>query len=300
MALGSRIKHLAATTKMDNAEIAAALRCSERSVRRYAGEWKTRVKTTTVSYVEPTESVRKAIVLYDTHIPYANYEAYQLAVAYAKQWEPDDLILGGDFADFKTISPWKDAPTRRGFSEEVDDVRSALTLLRGDFPDTRIIYLEGNHEARLSRFLYIKAPELYGLPSLAIPKLFGLDELGIDYVSNIEKLTAGENPFQLGKLFVLHGHEIKLSADGVNLARTMYLKAHANVLFGHHHQSQQFTFKKLDGKHEGSWMVGCLCQLSETYQPMNNWIHGFATVKYSLIDGYFKVRNKIILDNRIV
>jgi hypothetical protein len=141
---------------------------------------------------------------------------------------------------------------------------------------------------------------LYGLPSLTVPKLLELDQLGIEYLSNIERLTHGEQPFKLGKLFVLHGHEIKMSLEGVNLARTMYLKSHNNVVFGHHHQSQQFTFKKLDGKHEGSWMVGCLCQLSEPYQPMNNWIHGFATVRFNPSTGYFKVRNKIILDGQVL
>jgi hypothetical protein len=91
-----------------------------------------------------------------------------------------------------------------------------------------------------------------------------------------------------------------VSWDGVNIARTMYLKSHANIIFGHNHQSQQFIFKKLNGKHESSTMVGALCQLSEPYQPVNNWTHGFCTVKYNPVTGSFKIRNKIILDGQVM
>lgn len=299
MGLEKEIRHLATTTKLDNAEIANTLGCSERSVRRYAGEWKWRVKDSRVSH-ELQGGERKAFLLYDPHIPYQNVDAYNIAIRYAKEWEPDDIIIGGDFADFKDISFWKDAPNRSRFSDEIARVRVYLGLLRSNFPTCRIIYIEGNHEQRLSRYLFSKAPELYGLPGLTVPKLLELDRHGIEYISNIERLTSGARPFQLGKLFVLHGHEIKVSWDGVNLARTMYLKSHNNVIFGHHHQSQHYTFKKLDGKHEGSWMVGGLCQLSEPYQPMNNWIHGFATIRYNPVTGYFKVRNKIILDGQVL
>lgn len=293
------IKHLAETTKMTNAEIAHALNCSERSVRRHAGEWKSRMLHRR-SPQEIAGGERKAFLLFDPHIPYHNSAAYGLAIDYAMAWEPDDVIIGGDFADFKDISFWKDAPGRARFPDEINMVRGALKSLRLAFPIQRIVYLEGNHEARMARYLFSKAPELYGLPALTIPKLLDLDELDIQYLSNIDLLTAGQQTFKLGKLHVLHGHEVKMGWDGVNLARTMYLKCHNNVLFGHHHQSQQFTFKKLDGKHEGSWMVGGLCQLSESYMAMNNWVHGFATVKFNPTTGYFKVRNKIILDGQVL
>jgi predicted phosphodiesterase len=299
MILKDKIEHLSKSTNMNNAEIAEELRCSERSVRRYAGEWKSRVMRRRSTHSIQGEE-RKAFVMYDPHIPYHNEHAYSVALDYAVDFEPDDIIIGGDFADFKHVSFWKDAPGRANFTDEINVVRGYLMNLRTLFPTQRVIYLEGNHEARLARYLYTKAPELYGLPELTVPTLLKLADLNIEYVSNISLLTHGQSPFKLGKLFVLHGHEVKMSWDGINLARTMYLRTHQNVLFGHHHQAQQFTFKKLDGKHDGSWMVGGLCQLSESYQPMNNWIHGFATVKYNPVTGYFKVRNKIIIDGQVL
>jgi predicted phosphodiesterase len=294
-----KIKHLSDHTKLDNAEIASRLKCSERSVRRYAGEWKKRV----VERFSPKDfsgGERKAILFYDIHQPYHNRAVYDIAMGYAKAWEPDEIYIGGDFVDFKDISTWKDDPLRMPFKDEVAFVKNNLHSMRETFPDAKIIYIEGNHENRLSRYMWSKAPEFCGLPELAFEKLMDLESIGIQYYSNVDRLNMNFPPVRIGKLYVLHGHEIMLGSGTVNLARTMYLKTHVNVIFGHHHQSQNYIFKKLDGTYEGSWAVGCLCNLSEQYQPMNNWINGFCTIKYNPQTGYFKVRNKLIIDGQIL
>jgi hypothetical protein len=294
-----KVEHIAKTTKMDNAQIAKILGCSERSVRRYAGEWKNRVvKQLTPNQLSGGE--RKAILFYDVHQPYHNKAIYDIAIGYAKNWNPDEIYIGGDFVDFKDISTWKDDPLRMPFKDEVSLVKDNLLSIRESFPDARITYIEGNHENRLARYMWAKAPEFCGLPELAFERLMGLENIGISYVSNVDRLNLGLRPVKIGKLYILHGHEIMLGSGTVNLARTMYLKTHVNVIFGHHHQSQNYVFKKLDGSYEGSWCVGCLCNLSERFQPMNNWINGFCTVKYNPSTGYFKVRNKLIIDGQIL
>ena len=612
--ISDKIKYLAKSTKMDNREIADKIGCSQRSVRRYAGEWKDRVRKKYTAHDFLGEE-RKAVLLYDPHLPYHNCSVYELALRYCQKWKPDDVIIGGDYVDFKDVSTWKNDPRRMTFKEEVDLCRQGLVELREFFPVQKIIYLEGNHEClddvseiltkdgwkkysdittddfvytlnkdnkgewqsvqavhtywhdgyllhhqsntmdlvctpehriiyrsndssvlkehlakdmvdsfdavvasvpmektevrfstselqlsawictdshftsdnkrvilyqrlsnshkiknildslqinykykvrereiteicgkilktipepgveftlsrydvdylgvfsnkelpywvnklsenqweiflqvlidadgtiptkavdslvfygkkqmcesvqnacvmlgyratiteyrpnqyrvnivkttkarqiwdpkkvkytgivwcvttknenffmrrngkchftgncRLARYLWTKAPELCRFPEMAIEQLLQLEPLGIEYVSNVERMNQGAKPLQLGKLYVLHGHEVNLSSGVVNLARTMYLKTHVNVIFGHHHQSQHFIFKKMDNTHEGAWMVGSLCQLSENYMPMNNWVHGMATLKYNPVTGYFKVRNKLIIDGQIL
>ena len=284
---------------MDNRQIATKLECSERSVRRYAGDWSKRVRGK-FSMQELDGGERKAFLLYDAHIPYHNRKAYEIAIDYARQWEPDEIGIVGDFVDFKDISYWKNDPRRAPFVDEVAVVKEQLNNLRATFPTTKIFYIEGNHEDRLARYMWSKAPELCGLPELTIPRLLDLEPFGIEYISNIQRMNSGLTPFKLGKLYILHGHEVNLSMGVVNLARTMYLKTHVNVIFGHHHQSQHFIFKKLDNTHEGTWMVGGLCKLSESYMPMNNWVHGFCTLKYNPISGYFKVRNKMIINGQVL
>lgn len=299
MTLKLKVEHLAKSTKLDNAQIAKSLKCSERSVRRYAGEWKKRVvKSHTFKGFSGGE--RKAMVLYDIHQPYHNEAVLSIAMEYAKDWQPHDIVLAGDFVDFKDISSWKNDPIRMSFKDEVAADKFGLTQIKNTFPDARLVLIEGNHENRLARYMWGKTPEFCGIPELAVEKLLGLEDLQIEYVSNVDRLNNNLPPFRLGKLYVLHGHEINMGMGTVNLARTMYLKTHVNTVFGHHHQSQSYIFKKLDGSYEGSWAVGCLCNLSENYQAMNNWINGFCTVKYNPSTGYFKVRNKLIIDNQVL
>jgi predicted phosphodiesterase len=292
--LKDRILFMIKETKMTNKEIAAALGCSERSVRRYAGRWSDRMQGNRVMQ-DMNGTERKAFLLFDPHIPYHNQQALDIALTYAREWDPDELILAGDFVDFKDVSHWKQDPDRMDFKDEIDLVRMFLTHIRSTFPHKKIVYIEGNHEHRLTRYLWTKAPELCRLPELAVDSLLDLSKLDIEYVSNVARMNSGLEPYQLGKLYVLHGHEVYMTGNVVNMARNMYLKTHVNTIFGHHHQSQQHIFKKLDNTHEGSWMVGCTCKLSESYMPMNNWIGGFATVKYFTNTGLFKVRNKIII-----
>jgi predicted phosphodiesterase len=294
--LEEKIKYIARTTKLDNKQIAEVVGCSERSVRRYAGEWKTRVQPRMVPTI--TERDTKAVCLYDAHVPYQDVKTYDICMGYIKNWAPDEIYLAGDFMDFKDVSYWKNDPRRMPFVDEIRLGKEYLQNLRMNFPTQKIVYLEGNHEDRLARYMWTKAPELCGIPELSVPRLLELDSFGIEYVSNVARMNMGVPPLRLGKLYLLHGHEVDLSSGVVNLARTMYFKTHTNVLFGHHHQSQHYIFKKLDNTYEGSWMTGCLCKLSENYKPQNNWIHGFATIKYN--QQYFKIRNKIIIDGQIL
>lgn len=298
MNLRTVIKQMA-TTHLTNKEIAAFAGCSERSARRYAGPWKDRVLSKRVPH-DLTGADRKALLLCDTHIPYHNENALNTALEYGKNWEPDEIIIAGDWVDFKDVSSWKNDPNRLSFKQEVDSVKRSLSNLRSYFPNQKIVFIEGNHEFRLTRYLWSKAPELSELPELIPSSLLSLNDFGIEYVSNVSRMVAGIEPYSIGKLYILHGHEVPMAWGAINLARTMYLKTHVNTIFGHFHQSQHYIFKKLDNTHEGSWMVGCLCKLAENYSPANNWINGFATIKYSTLTGMFKVRNKLIINNQVL
>lgn len=294
MDLKEKIVHLAKNTKMDNREIAAELSCARRTVRKHAGPWRDRIKKRVGESAD-----KKAFVIYDAHIPYQSTTAFSVAQEECTKYDPDVIIIGGDFVDFRDISFWKNAERRLPFHEELAIAREYIQVFRNNFPDKEIIFLEGNHEARLERYVISKAPELYGLDGLGVADILRLDDLDIHYISNVKIMNEGFAPFSLGKLYILHGHEVRMSWTGVNLARTMYLKTFVNVMFGHHHQSQHYIFKKLDNTHEGAWLVGGLCKLHEIYQPQNNWINGFATVDFNQDTGFFKVDNRIIIGGKV-
>jgi predicted phosphodiesterase len=245
------------------------------------------------------QSFQRTALLYDPHHPYGSKHEYHLALDYLKRLKPkvNQIILGGDFADFYKISFWKDDPERMPFKKEVEIVKQELKDLRSQFYRIPIIYLEGNHEQRLYRYVRDKAPEL--LYRNNVTDVLDLKARNIQYYSNIAAMCAGNLPLRLGKLFVLHGHEKKVSMNAINLARLFYNKCRVNVIAGHHHKTDFALHKKLDGSHEGSWTVGTLGKLTEDYQPINEWNHGLAFVDV-FDNNDFEVHNKIILNGRII
>jgi len=243
--------------------------------------------------------MKRTALLYDVHAPYQDNDAYYLALDYLKKLKPkvDRIVLAGDFVDFYKISFWKSDPERLAFKTEVAIAQTMLKELRQMFYRVPIDYLEGNHEQRLFRYINEKAPDL--LYRNRIEDVLSLRQRNIQYISNIDTICSGKPAYKLGRLFVLHGHEKKVSFGAINLARLFYTKCRTNIIAGHHHKSDYTLVRKLDGRHEGAWTVGTLGQLAEPYSPINDWNHGFAFV--DVFDGgMFEVHNKIILEGRII
>jgi predicted phosphodiesterase len=243
--------------------------------------------------------MKRVGLLFDVHAPYHNEEAYEIALNYLSKLNPkmDELILGGDFMDFHKISFWKDDPYRMSFEDEIDKGRGMLQNIKKRFPRIPVTYLEGNHEARLWRYVVDKCPDLKRWTT--VEKILDLNVRQIKYVSNIERMCHGLEPYKLGQLYVLHGHEKKVSFGAINLAKLLYSKAKCNVIFGHHHRPDKTLVKRLNGHYETSVAVGTLGQLAEPYQPINEWCHGFAYVDVH-DNGFFEIHNKIIIEGKVL
>lgn len=241
-----------------------------------------------------SEPWKRALVLADLHIPYHSESAVTAILKWAESQTFDQLILLGDFVDFYKVSHWIQDPNRMRFVDEIVEAKRILSLFRACFH--KIVYIEGNHEERLKKYIWQKSPELYGLESLAVPKLLELGE--IEYISTTERLAKQQLPYSLGNLFLLHGHEIKFSWGAVNIARSYYLKLNRSILFGHCHQAQRYQ-KRVLGGYDYSYAVGCLCDLYASFLPINNWNHGFAVVKYKN-SGHFQVEEKFFQNGEIV
>lgn len=239
----------------------------------------------------------RAGLLYDPHCPYHDKQAFTIALDHLMQKKLDLLVLGGDFVDFYKISYFKSDPNRMGFEDEVKECRKILIDIRKRFPKIPIHYIEGNHEVRLHAHVRDNAPEL--LWNNKIENMLHLGARNIDYFSNIGLMCQGQEPYKLGKLYVLHGHEKKVSFGAVNLARLFYLKCKVNVVAGHHHRPDKYLVRPLNGRHEAAFTVGTLGQLSEAFQPINDWTHGFAYVDV-LKNGYFNFHNRIIIGGQVV
>lgn len=106
----------------------------------------------------------KTLFIPDCHIPFEDKKAYDLMTTIGLVYDPHYIVILGDFADYYSVNSHGKHPLlNHPLIKEIDAVNKRLDELDEFFPDTKKIYIEGNHEFRLERYLYSKAPELFGL-----------------------------------------------------------------------------------------------------------------------------------------
>lgn len=219
----------------------------------------------------------------DIHYPFEDPAAYALFVEVAADVQPDILVLLGDIMDCYAVSAHdKDADraTPSAFKEELIYAKTKLAELRERLPNARIIYKEGNHETRLSRYIRKNASALSTLGCVTIPELLGLSELKIEWIGNDERL-------RIGRLWHIHGNEI--GGSGLSPARAKYQKMQCNFIFGHLHQRDKFRPRAYDGQQHGAYANPCLCILKAEYlHHASNWSNGFTLIDHD-VDRTFQV-----------
>src|SRR4051794_20389338 len=104
-----------------------------------------------------TNALESVFIFPDLHCPFEDRRATELAFHAMNAVEPDIVVVIGDWVDCFAVSHWSKDPRRAfGLEEELN--------LAGEYLDripasARRIYIAGNHEDRLQRYLQDKAPE---------------------------------------------------------------------------------------------------------------------------------------------
>lgn len=131
----------------------------------------------------------------DAHHPFVDKRAWALMLKAAKDLKPKHIVVIGDFLDCYAVSSHSKDPARAGrLREEVDAGLVALAQLDA-LGATNKIFIGGNHEDRLERYLQDKAPELFDFVS--IPGILELKARGWKYVPY-------KSDERLGKLWLTH------------------------------------------------------------------------------------------------
>jgi predicted phosphodiesterase len=230
------------------------------------------------------------LFLSDIHLPYHNIKALTLAIKYGKDQNVNTIYLNGDIIDFHKASFHEQDPSKRDLAYELEQCRQFLQLLRREFPKANIFFKEGNHEMRWERFLRVKAPVVLGIEEFKLNILLRLEEYKVHWIPNSQLVIAG-------KLHIIHGNEYK-GGGGINVARTLWLRAGASVIAGDKHKTQSGLKTNIDKSVTGTWSVGCLCELNPDYLPFNEWNLGFAHITIEN-NGTFTVNNKQIINGRV-
>lgn len=233
----------------------------------------------------------RILLLTDIHLPYHDEKALDTALTWGKGKNPNAIILNGDTIDMYQASRYIKDRRLRDLAGELEMTREFLKQLKEEF-DCPIYFKIGNHEARWENYLKSVAPELLGIADFELKNVLRFGELGVMEIKSTQII-------KVGKLNVMHGHEFGHSVfSPVNAARGLYMRAKANSMIGHHHQTSEHSEKDLNGDVVTTWSVGTLAGLSPEYMPFNKWNHGFAWIDLNR-DETFEVRNMRIINGKI-
>lgn len=106
--------------------------------------------------------IERVLFFSDPHIPYEDKRAWNLLLKVAKGFGPHIIAMLGDFLDMGSVSRHlKDPRKYVSVVEEFKQGNKALDQLDA-LKAKRKIYIAGNHEDRLARYLQERAPELLG------------------------------------------------------------------------------------------------------------------------------------------
>ena len=194
--------------------------------------------------------MKKVLIVPDTHAPYEDKKAWALMIRAAKVFKPDSVVLLGDFADFYSVSSHSKDPNRANQMDK--EVAHTIKLLKElkTLKAKEYVFIAGNHENRLERYLQDSAPELHNL--ISIPKLLQLKELGFHYVPY-------KQFYKIGKLHLTH--------DVDNAGRYAFFKAldvfQRNIVCGHTHRIGYAVEGNAEGKKHVTATFGWLGDINE-------------------------------------
>jgi predicted MPP superfamily phosphohydrolase len=224
----------------------------------------------------------REVYISDVHVPEHDPHAWKLALRVVSKVDPDLVYIGGDFGEFESVSSYrKDPLAKHRFQLELDAVFAELEAVRRAAPDARIVFLDGNHEDRITRYLEKDHTEaLASLRVLNNAQLLRLPELCMEHKSygNVERI---------GKLYHIHGDQV--AAGSVNVARNIALRLQRSVLCGHYHTAGQHFVSQLEGDTHCVTVNSCLRTLNPGYTFNPQWTQGLTIVEYSR-SGYFHVQ----------
>lgn len=187
----------------------------------------------------------------------------------AKQFRPHTVVVMGDLADFYAVSNHDKRPDRMPFHEEVSSCNGALDQL-DNLGAQKKIYLMGNHEDRLQRYLTTKAPELYR--HVSVDRLLGIRKRGWQLVEFLDFT-------KVGKLYLSHCEDArKCGRDAFRQGR---IRFGGNFAMGHTHNLAVDYEGSADGvPHVGAvfgWL-GSVDKIDYTSRSQaRKWTHGFGT-----------------------
>jgi hypothetical protein len=235
--------------------------------------------STGVSAIKEQSSVQKYLIIPDTHRPYHDKKAWALMLQAGRILKPHGIISLGDLADNYSVSSHDKNPNRtRHLEVEVADVNQGFDDL-DSLGAKEKVFIAGNHEDRLERYLMVKAPELFNI--VKIQELFKLKERGWTYVPY-------KQHYKLAHVYFTHD----TGRSGRYTAYQSQQDVGTNTVVGHAHRLSWFVEGTAEGKPHLGTCLGWLGDVEKVdymhkVRALRDWALGFGA-------GYLDVKTQIM------
>lgn len=277
---------------------------------------------------QPEKRIKKALVINDTHNGFMKkmYSNETLTLHDRKVWDIilqvasneifDTVVFNGDmldltdFSDHFIVSPEFAYTTQSALIE----LSWYISRIRELQPYAKIVYIEGNHEARFMRSIVTNFKSAYGLmsvdnlsePLISIPKLLNLGSYDIDYIGDYPNGKHWLND----NLACQHSSDTIVTQNGGTVTKVLKT-ARYSMIIGHIHRSEKATKTERTRNKVVSYTVaspGCGCKIDGTVPATkndNNWQQGISTTDYT-DDGLFNINlhsinnGMAIINNQLV
>lgn len=171
--------------------------------------------------------------------PTHDEKAIQVALAIIKDVQPERVVCVGDNLDLPEMGKYLTTPAyQRTTQAAIDRATTFCAQLRAVAPFAQVVWLAGNHEERMPKYLLMNAAAAYGLrkgntpdswPVLSVPYLCRMDDFAVEYRPGYPASDMWINE----KLRVIHGDRVKSSGSTAHV----YLNNEkTSVIYGHIHR----------------------------------------------------------------
>jgi hypothetical protein len=227
-------------------------------------------------------------------------KALDICIKIIEELQPEVIALVGDNLDLPEMGKYVTYPAYAQTTQaSIDRATLFCAQLRAAAPDAKIIWLAGNHEERMPKYLVQNAGAAYGLrkgntpdswPVLSVPYLCRMDEFGIEYRPGYPASDYWVNE----KLRIIHGDRVKSSGSTAHV----YLNQEkTSVIYGHIHRIETAFKTREDFDGPRTIMAaspGCLARIDGAIpstrggvdldgRPLTrheNWQQGIGVVTY--------------------
>lgn len=209
----------------------------------------------------------RVLFIPDTHVPHHHQGAWELTLEIARQFEWQILCILGDFGNLDSVSYYSKKPDDCPLlMEEIAHIKLRKEEIEEAAGARRKIYIEGNHEERLSRYIKDKASALWGVTSL--PQLLELK--GWEFYPYGDVAKIGRH--------LLVSHDFGSGSQNAHVRALDKAGMGRSVCHGHTHRSNVENRVTLDGELIQAAVFGWLGDPGyikyRNRATLNCWPHG--------------------------